>query len=293
MKELIVGLGEILWDIFPESKVLGGAPANFAYHATQLGGNGFVVSAIGDDRLGREIIPTLQNKGLESYLETTDYPTGTVKVTIDKQGIPDYEIVENVAWDNISFNTHIENIARNTIAVCFGTLAQRNLLSRKTINRFLETIPENCLKIFDINLRQQYYSKEIIEGSLSIANVLKINDEELVILSEMLCIGGNEKDLCLCLLDMYNLNVIILTKGISGSWIFTPDESSFLPTPKVKVVDTVGAGDSFTAAFTIAILNGKPLKEAHTLAVEVSAYVCRQQGAMPQLPKSFREKIIT
>ncbi len=284
MKDIIVGLGEILWDILPEGKVLGGAPANFAYHTSQFGYKGYAVSAIGDDLLGKEIISNLQEKeGLNYLIETTQYPTGTVQVTLDKAGIPQYKICENVAWDNIPFTEKTKALAQQTRAVSFGSLAQRNNVSKESIMRYLQAMPENGIKIFDINLRQHFYTKEIIDDSLQLSDILKINDDEVVVVSKLFNLEEkSELDLCKYLLDRYQLKLLILTKGIEGSYILTSDETSFLPTPKVQVVDTVGAGDAFAAAFISAYLDGEPITKAHRKAVDFSAYVCTQQGAMPK-----------
>lgn len=287
MKNIIVGLGEILWDVFPERKVLGGAPANFAYHVSQFGFNGYIVSAIGEDLLGKEILSSLEDKGLNYLIETTDYPTGTVEVTLNKTGVPQYEILENVAWDNIPFTARTENLAKNTQTVCFGSLAQRSPVSRETIRKFLDMMPKDSLKIFDINLRLNYYTKEIIEESLQMANIMKINDEEVIKVAALLGWNGEEQDICKKLLGEYNLDILILTKGTDGSFVFTPRQTSYQPTPKVHVADTVGAGDSFTAAFVAAYLHGERIEDAHQLAVEVSAYVCLQHGAMPKLADAY------
>ena len=290
MNKIIVGLGEILWDVFPERKILGGAPANFAYHISQFGFNGYAVSAIGDDLLGKEILNSLERKKLNYLIETTDFPTGTVQVTLDDDGIPQYEICENVAWDNIPFTPRAENLAKNTVAVCFGSLAQRNKTSRETIQRFLKTVPGDCLKIFDINLRQHFYSKELIEESLRLANILKINEDEVVLISQLFGRENlREKDICLELLKKYDLEIVILTKGTDGSFVYNNKESSYHPTPKVQVADTVGAGDSFTATFIASYLHGNNIVDAHQLAVEVSAYICTQHGAMPVLPDAYLE----
>lgn len=289
MKNIIVGLGEILWDVFPERKVLGGAPANFAYHASQFGFNGYIVSAIGEDLLGKEILSSLEDKKLNYLLETTDYPTGRVEVTLNKSGVPQYEILENVAWDNIPFTSRTENLARNTQTVCFGSLAQRSAVSRDTIRRFLALMPKDSLKIFDINLRLNYYTKEIIKESLQMANIMKINDEEVIKVAALLEWSGEEQDICKRLLKEYNLDILILTKGTDGSFVFTPRQTSYQPTPKIHVADTVGAGDSFTAAFVAAYLHGERIEDAHQLAVEVSAYVCLQHGAMPKLADAYLE----
>lgn len=288
MKDIIVGIGEILWDILPERKVLGGAPANFAYHISQFGFNGYAISAIGKDANGDEIINALSKKQLKYILEIVDYPTGTVKVELDSKGIPQYKIHENVAWDNIPWTLQIEKLASSTKAVCFGSLSQRNDLSRNTINHFLEVIPADSIKVFDINLRQYFYSKRIVEDSLKKCNIFKLNDEEVVLLAKLFDWENmDELEVCKRLIKEYNLKVLILTKGVKGSYVLTSQERLFRKTPKVKVVDTIGAGDSFTASFISALLRGKSLQDAHELAVEVSAYVCTQSGAMPKLPGSL------
>ncbi len=290
MSNIVVGLGEILWDVFPQRKVLGGAPANFAYHVSQFGYNGYAVSAIGNDLLGKEILDSLSSKKLNYLIETTDFPTGTVEVMLNKAGVPQYEIYENVAWDNIPFTARTENLAKTTQTVSFGSLAQRNKVSRDTIKKFIQAMPEDSLKIFDINLRQHFYTKEIIHDSLQLSNVLKINDEEVLMVAELYNMkDDNEQDICIKLLKDYNLNVVILTKGEEGSYVFTTKETSYQPTPKIHVADTVGAGDSFTAAFVASYLHGDRITDAHKLAVEVSAYVCTQHGAMPILPDAYLE----
>lgn len=292
MTRYIVGIGEALWDCLPEGRKIGGAPANFAYHAGQFGFRSLAISAIGDDQLGREIKDNFDQRGLTYRLETVDFPTGTVQVTLDGNGIPCYEIMENVAWDNIPYSTDLEDIARNCKAVCFGSLAQRSAVSRNTINRFLDAIPESedTYKIFDINLRQNFYSKETVVNSLNKCNVLKINDEELVVVSEMLEFENmSPEESCRKILADYGLRMLILTCGTEGSYVFTPEEMSFLETPAVEVADTVGAGDSFTGSFVASILKGRTISEAHKRAVEVSAFICTQNGAMPVLPAELTE----
>jgi fructokinase len=283
MKDAIVGLGEILWDVFPQGKVLGGAPANFAYHASQMGMNGYAVSAIGKDELGAEIKQLLQAKKLKTLIAEVDFPTGTVQVSLSGKGIPKYEICENVAWDNIPFTEELKRLAEQTKAVCFGSLAQRNEASRTTINAFLDAVPEDAMKIFDINLRQSFYSRELIGASLSQCSMLKINEDEIIILADMFGLS-NQSELSIAkhLLQGFQLKMVVLTKGAAGSYIITDAESSFLPTPAVEVADTVGAGDSFTAALLVSLLEGKSIPEAHKKAVDVSAFVCTQHGAMPE-----------
>ena len=283
-KRYVVGLGEVLWDVLPEGKKLGGAPANFAYHAGQFLGmdNTIAVSALGEDKLADETIEALREHGLNDLLPRVPYPTGTVQVQLDEQGIPTYDIKENVAWDNIPFDDDIAQIARNCRAVCFGSLAQRNVVSRTTIQKFLDATPHDCLKIFDINLRQQFYTQEILRESFQRCNILKINDEELVLIGRMFGYPGLDiENKCWLILGKYNLDMLVLTCGTNGSYVFTSGHVSFQETPKVKVADTVGAGDSFTGSFVGSILNGKSVPEAHRTAVQVSAYVCTQNGAMP------------
>lgn len=290
MNEIVVGMGEALWDVLPEGKKIGGAPANFAYHVSQFGLPSCVVSAIGDDALGKEIIENFTSKGLDQLIAEVPYPTGTVQVEIDQTGIPLYDIKENVAWDNIPYTEHLDALAKRTKAVCFGSLAQRNVVSRETINYFLDTMPkdDDSLIVFDVNLRQGFYNKEILCKSMQNCNILKINDEELITVSRMFGYPGIDlQDKCWILLGKYNLKMLILTCGINGSYVFTPGNVSFQPTPKVEVADTVGAGDSFTAAFIASILKGKSVTEAHTIAVKTSAYVCTQKGAMPILPPEY------
>lgn len=290
MNEIVVGMGEALWDILPEGKKIGGAPANFAYHVSQFGFPSCVVSAIGDDALGKEIIENFTSKGLDQLIAEVPYPTGTVQVEIDQTGIPLYDIKENVAWDNIPYTEHLDALAKRTKAVCFGSLAQRNVVSRETINHFLDTMPkdDDSLIVFDVNLRQGFYNKEILCKSMQNCNILKINEEELITVSRMFGYPGIDlQDKCWILLGKYNLKMLILTCGINGSYVFTPGNVSFQPTPKVEVTDTVGAGDSFTAAFIASILKGKSVTEAHTIAVKTSAYVCTQKGAMPILPPEY------
>ena len=249
---VVVGMGEALWDVLPEGKKIGGAPANFAYH-----------------------VP---------------FPTGTVQVTLDASGVPQYEIKENVAWDNIPYTDTIDKLARRTRAVCFGSLAQRNEVSRNTIKRFLDAMPTDVdtLRVFDINLRQHFYTKEVLADSMSRCNILKINDEELVEVSRLFALPGIDlRDKCKAIVEAYDLRMLILTCGVNGSYVFTPFGESFQPTPRVEVADTVGAGDSFTAAFISSILSGKGVEDAHRRAVEVSAYVCTCHGAMPKLPDTL------
>lgn len=294
-RNYVVGIGEALWDILPEGKKIGGAPANFAYHVSQFGLQSQVVSAVGDDKLGNEILENFGEKGLNVLIDKVEYPTGVVQVQLDAEGVPCYDIKENVAWDNIPFTDRLERLAKRTCAVCFGSLAQRNVVSRQTINAFLDAMPngKGQYKIFDINLRQGFYTKEILCNSMEQCNILKINDEELVTVSRMFGYPGIDlQDKCWILIAKYNLEMLILTCGVNGSYVFTPGKVSFVETPTVQVADTVGAGDSFTGAFIAAILKGKSVSEAHQLAVNLSAFVCTQNGAMPELPENLKNRVM-
>lgn len=294
MKSVVVGIGEALWDMLPEGKKIGGAPANFAYHSSQFGFDGCAISAIGKDALGTEIIETFDSKNLHYLLPQVNHPTGTVQVIIDSEGIPTYDIEQNVAWDYMPFTQEMRQLALCARAVCFGSLAQRGIESRHTIMQFVKSMADGDgqFKIFDINLRQEFYTKQIIEDSLKYCNVLKINDEELILISEMFGLPDIDmEDKCWILLAKYNLKMVILTCGVNGSYVFAPGEMSFQETPQVIVADTVGAGDSFTATFCASLLYDKSIKDAHKLAVEVSAYVCSQHGAMPILPASLIKKV--
>ena len=288
MSNIVTGIGEVLWDVLPEGKKLGGAPANFAYHVSQFGFESRIVSAIGPDMLGEELLSGLGDKGLDCMIETVPYPTGTVQVELDGNGIPCYDIRQDVAWDNIPFTPGLEALAKTTGAVCFGSLAQRSPVSRDTINRFIDAMPEGSLRIFDINLRQNFYTKDIVSNSMRKCNILKINNEELETVSVMLGLpDGPQQSRAKALLSMFGLKALILTCGATGSHVFTSEETSYIATPQVEVADTVGAGDSFTAAFVSGLLKGLDIRQAHRLAVETSAFVCTQKGAMPVLPDSL------
>lgn len=283
-KPIVVGIGELLWDVLPTGKKAGGAPINFVYHATQLGSEGYAISAVGKDELGEEIVQELDNNHIAHCIESVDYPTGTVEVTLEK-GIPTYNIIENVAWDHIPVSSKAIEIVKEAKAICFGTLAQRNMDSRKALTELLSYAPEDALRFFDINIRQNYYSKELILDLLEKANILKINDEELEMLRPMMGLEGDYEVCCKALLEKYGLKYVILTAGSKFSAIYSTDENSVIGTPKVAVADTVGAGDSFSGAFVYYILAGKSLKEAHRKAVNTAAFVCSKEGAWPEYSK--------
>lgn len=288
----VVGLGEVLWDVLPGGKKLGGAPANFAFHVSGLGLDGIALSAVGRDGLGQETMRALDEKRLAYSLQLSDRPTSTVQVSLDGAGVPQYDIVEGVAWDDLKYDDAFARIASECACVCFGTLAQRSAASRSCIRAFLGAVPEGALKVFDINLRQNYYSEEVIRESLSQADVLKLNDDEVKIVADMFgCRSLQPVDACRKLLDAAGLRFVILTCGTSGSYVVCGDKVLFHDTPVVEVVDTVGAGDSFTATFCASLLKGRDLETAHDAAVRVSAFVCTQNGAMPQLPEELKRLV--
>lgn len=277
--QIIIGIGELLWDMLPAGKKVGGAPVNFAYHAAKSGAESYAISAVGNDLLGNEILQEIDKVGINHIIEKVDYPTGTVLVELN-DGIPDYTIIEGVAWDYIPLTKPMRELAKKADAICFGTLAQRSEVSRNTIRTILSLVPEQAYRILDINIRQHYYSKEIITNSLLSCNVFKINDDELTLLKELYEKQHfTNEEFCRWFIKEYDLKFLILTAGAYYSSVFTPDDSSYIKTPKVKVIDTVGAGDSFTGAFISSILNGKSLSDAHQTAVDRAAFVCSQAGA--------------
>lgn len=287
-KYLVVGLGEILWDKFGETKRLGGAPANFAYHASRFGHEGLVVSAIGNDVDGDDIVAELDRKRLDHHLERVDSPTGTVDVDLTDANNPVYTINTDVAWGRIPFTEELAQIAADTKAVCFGSLAQWGPITRETIGRFLDATPEGCLKVFDVNLRQAYFSKEILENSFRKCDILKLNIDELQTVARLFGIEAWDRHrTSRDIMAMARCRILIVTMGVEGSEIYWEEGRSYLETPSVKVKSTVGAGDAFTGAFVGSLLKGASIHEAHGIAVYVAAYVCTREGAMPPIPEGM------
>ncbi|MDC0336176.1 carbohydrate kinase [Pseudodesulfovibrio sp.] len=284
-----IGLGEILWDVLPEGRKLGGAPANFAYHVSALGGTGFPVSRIGDDDLGREALEVLRKHDVITDHISIDpnHPTGTVDATVDTAGVATYTFPDAVAWDYLFFDAATLGLAATANVICFGTLAQRSEISRKAIHSFLSAAP-NALKVYDINLRQNFYSAEIIQTSLTQADVLKINDDELRVVADMFSLPSGEEASLVALVNQYDLKLGVLTRGGEGSLILSRNDKSELPGQPTTVVDTIGAGDSFSAALALAYLHGHGLDEINRYATSVAAFVCGQAGAMPVMPESLR-----
>ena len=289
---LLIGIGEILWDLLPGGKQLGGAPANFAYHASALGGRGIPVSRVGDDALGREILDRVEKLGLERRFIGVDpeHATGTVEVRLDARGVPQYVIHENAAWDFLAGEPPLIELAGQADAVCFGSLAQRSPVSRATIRRFLGSTRPQALRIFDINLRQKYFTRELIDELLGVSNVVKLNDQELPVVAEVLGLPRLEDDAIGGLMSRYPLRLIAFTRGGAGSTLYAADGtvSSHYGFP-VEVADTVGAGDAFTAALALGLIAGRSLDEINAHANAVASYVCSQAGATPVMPPALRQ----
>jgi fructokinase len=288
----IIGMGEVLWDLLPSGRQMGGAPANFACHARALGAEARVISRVGDDELGRELISRLENLGVATDSIEVDpvLPTGTVSIEIARDGQPKFHIHENVAWDAIRGEAPGRKAVTEARAVCFGTLAQRSAKSRESIRSLIAETPRAALRILDVNLRQHYYSREIIEESLALANVLKISDAELPRLAEMFGLHGDDHAQLTQLAERFYLRVVAFTRGRNGSLLLFDGrwaEHTGVPT---QVVDTIGAGDSFTAAMTVGLLSGWPIDEVNLRANEVAAFVCSQPGATPALPAALRDR---
>ncbi len=292
MSYSIAGIGELLWDLLPSGPQLGGAPANFAYHAHALGGEAQVISRVGNDPLGREIIGRIEAMGLLSASIQTDEtaPTGTVTVALDGNGVPSYTIHENTAWDRIAVTPESLALVRAADAVCFGSLAQRSPISRESIERLVSSAPAAAWRVFDINLRQHYYSRDVIESSLHLANVLKINDDELPVVTGLFSLSGNVEKQIASLAAAFSLNMVALTRGGNGSLLYRDGDWSDCSPAPVNVVDTVGAGDAFTAALVLGLLHGDTLDVTHAFASEVAGYVCTRTGATPLLPERFAQR---
>ena len=290
-RPLVIGVGELLWDLLPAGKQLGGAPANFAYHAHALGAEARVVSRVGNDALGREILARLRGLGLPTGGLTMDptAPTGTVSVTLDAHGRPTFTIREQVAWDLMEAGDSVLREAAQADAICFGTLGQRHPVARQAIRAVLTAAPPTALRIFDINLRQRFWSRELIVESLGLAEVFKLNDEELPIVAELLRLDGDESNQLKQLAARFALQAVALTKGANGSVLFVNGQVVSRPGSKLTVVDTVGAGDSYTAALALGMLAGQGPEEMVEFAHRVADYVCTQPGATPPMPSELRE----
>jgi fructokinase len=285
-KPVIAGIGEVLWDVLDQSEELGGAPVNFAYHAGALGAEAYAISSVGDDQRGRAALLELQKREVrtEYITELPGAVTGYVLAKVDSAGVATYEFPDDVAWDKLQITEQTMALAKKLNAVCFGSLGQRSRVSRKAIHGFLGGLPKESLKIFDLNIRQNFYTEEIIRTSLQLADVLKLNDDEIVLLSEMFNVYGDERNQMRQLVDHFSLRLGVLTRGDKGSLLVSTGEVSDHEGYPSKVIDTIGAGDSFTAATVIGLLKGYSLDDINEHANRVAAYVCSCQGAMPPLP---------
>ena len=276
----VLGIGEVLWDMLPDGKHCGGAVANVVYHLSKGGIKSAITSAVGNDALGEELLDFLSSRGISTeFVSTNNFNTGIVEVSLNN-GIPQYNICQPSAWDRILLSGNLKKILPELRAVIFGTLAQRSPESRNTICEVLQSVPETCLKIFDINLRQHYYDKELIHTSLKLCNVLKINDEELNIIAKLFPLGNTPQQMMKSLAEQYRLKAVILTLGKDGSMLFDGNSFSEYPVIPCKVADTVGCGDAFLAGWCSAVLKGESMKKAMQTGTELSAVVASQKGAM-------------
>ena len=287
----IIGIGEVLWDVFPSGAVFGGAPANVACHVAGLGGWAGMVSAVGADRLGRAAVAELQARGVDSrHVQVSPrHPTGTVDVSLDPAGVASYMFAADTAWDHLLLETPLADLAHSCAAVCFGTLGQRSSESRRTICRFVAATQPSALRVFDVNLRQDFYCPETILESLALATALKLNAEELPVVAAACGIAGTSPLGTLqAIRQRHGLRLAVLTLGAEGSIIVADGEVSEQPATVVEVVDTVGAGDAFTAAVVLGLLQALPLAVIHRHAASVAAWVCTQQGATPKIPAALK-----
>ena len=289
----IVGLGEVLWDVFPDGPRFGGAPANFACSAAGVGGDAVhvaMVSAVGNDSLGRKALEALAEHAVDvQCVNQIDFQTGQVLVSLDEHGKATYEFASNTAWDHLEWRDSLKMLAEQTDAVCFGTLGQRSEISAKTIQQYVLSTPLDALRVFDVNLRPPFWTSDAVLRSLELSNVLKLNDEELPIVAALLHIEGSHESIMRQLMERYSLKLIALTRGSNGSFLLSETgENSNLPGKPSNVVDTVGAGDAFTASMIVGLLSNRPLADIHAWAAEVAAYVCSQAGATPAIPPQLR-----
>ncbi len=295
MKSRIVSVGEVLWDLLPDGPQLGGAPANFAGHARALGAEVTLVSRLGSDSLGADAHRLLADRGLDLRAVTLDpiRPTGTVAVELSLEGQPQFRIQEAVAWDDLMVDAENLSRIRQADAICFGTLAQRSPASREVVQRCVESVSPAALRICDINLRAPFYTAQGIEDSLRMANVLKLNETELVDLAGQFGLNGSAEEQLAAMAGQFGLHTVVLTLGAQGSRVFREGRWTFEPGRRVEVRDAVGAGDAFTAAFVLGILRGWPVQEIQRRATDIAAFVCTQPGATPDLPPTLTQPFLS
>jgi len=291
-RHTVVGLGELLWDLFPSGKQLGGAPANFAYISSLLGEQGIPASRVGKDELGAEALRKLSALGLstEYIQQDAEHPTGTVKVEVDSAGQPRFEITEFVAWDFLAWTHRWRELADQADAVCFSTLAQRSEHSRSAMRSFLMAMRPEALRVCDINLRQKFFSAQIVSESMKLATIVKLNHEELPRVMRLFDLeyrNDNDEESARNLLLSWDLQLICVTRGNRGSLLISCDERAEHSGFKVRVTDTVGAGDAFTAALVHGYLQRQSLAQINENANRVGAWVASQLGGMPSPPKGL------
>lgn len=289
---LAVAIGEVLWDVFPDGARFGGAPANFVGSLKGLGGDGVravMVSGVGEDDLGRQALAALKDRNVETqFMDVVPQQTGKVDLRIDESGNATYEFAADTAWDCLAWSEKREQLAGQADVVCFGTLGQRDDKSRETVRRFVQSVPDAGWRVFDINLRKPFFNDNVILESLELANALKLNEDELPVVAELVSVNGDATEQLRQIADRFDLRVVALTRGADGSVLLKGEEMSELPGAEVDVVDTVGAGDAFTAAMVLGLLNELPLQQIHQHASQVSAFVCSQKGATPDFPEELK-----
>ncbi|WP_020473979.1 carbohydrate kinase family protein [Zavarzinella formosa] len=291
----ITAIGEVLWDLLPEGRQLGGAPANFACHARSLGADATLISRVGQDDLGREVLARFAAKGFppETIQQDNNAPTGTVSVEVDAGGQPKYTIHADVAWDHLQADESAGQAVAKADAICFGSLGQRSALARSSIQTLVKSARPETLRVFDVNLRPPFWTREVVEQSIRLADVLKLNDQELPILAGLFGISGDEREQVTGLAGRFHLKLVALTRGAGGSLLLAEERWSEHPGFPVTVRDAVGAGDSFTATLVVGWLRHHDLDDINRMANEVAAYVCTQPGATPDLPERLTARFQT
>ncbi|MBX3443061.1 MAG: carbohydrate kinase [Planctomyces sp.] len=285
----VIGLGEAVWDIFPDSRRAGGAPGNVAYHVQQLGAIAQLATRFGADEDGRALAAHLAGEGLDLSLVQYDpeLPTGQVTVHLEDAAHPHYTIHQPAAWDRLQPEPALLKAAAEADAVCFGTLAQRSPESRETIRQVLEATSDRCLLVYDVNLRQHYYSREIIEDSLAITSIAKINHEEVAIVAPLLELPTDEREFAEAAVDEYMLDAVCITRAAEGCLVVSGDADYEIPGERVTVADTVGSGDAFTAALIVSLCLDWPLEQAARFANQVGAVVATKVGATPRVAADY------
>jgi fructokinase len=289
-RPIIVGLGEILWDVFPDGPRFGGAPANFACSVAELRGSAlhvFVAGAVGSDELGRQAVELLQQRGVNtSYIATLDRPTGTVLVELDFAGHASYTFAADTAWDNIPWSDDLQRLAASADVVCFGTLGQRSETSRRTVQGFVRATRPECLRILDINLRPPFWTNDVVLQSLELASIVKLNETELPVVADIMGWKGTDDELLRRLVAQFSLRAIALTRGAEGALLVSATgERSDLSAQPITVADTVGAGDAYSAALAVGLLESRPIASINAWGIRVASFVCSQPGATPHLPQ--------